>query len=163
ALDAQAVGEHRLHVAVETALRLLPRGGDIEAELHLGLDVLQRDLDVGPAHLVARVAGDLVVVAPLVDAHLLREQRDARRRTFGIGRPPWGVSACSCGFALIALKCGRSLPCGASPPMRMDARQQDSAVLRTPRTIARLAVVGACPTDPYGRQWMQMWMFFAPS
>src|SRR5438552_1463003 len=82
ALDAQPVGEHRLHVAVEAALRLLPRRGDVEAELDLGLDVLQRDLDVAPGHLVAHVGVDLVVVAPLVDAHLLRHQADARGGPF---------------------------------------------------------------------------------
>src|SRR5712691_6815979 len=82
ALDAQPVGEHRLHIAVEAALRLLPRRGDVEAELDLGLHILQRDPDVAPGHLVARVGVDLVVVAPLVDAHLLRHQGDARGRPF---------------------------------------------------------------------------------
>src|SRR6266850_4795287 len=77
ALDAQPVGEHRLHVAVEAALRFLPRRGDVEAELDFHLHVLQRRLDIGPGHLVARVAGNLVVVAPLVDAHLLRQHGDA--------------------------------------------------------------------------------------
>src|SRR5262249_863699 len=81
ALDAQAIGEHGLHVAVQAALRFLPRGGDVEAELDLGLDVLQRLLDVAPRHLVARIAVDLVVVAPLVDAHLLRHHGDAGRGT----------------------------------------------------------------------------------
>ena len=52
-------------------------GGDVEAELDLGLDVLQRLLDVAPGHLVTLVADDLVVVAPLVDAHLLGHEGDA--------------------------------------------------------------------------------------
>ena len=37
ALDAQLVGEHRLHVAVEAALRLGERELGIEAELDLDL------------------------------------------------------------------------------------------------------------------------------
>src|SRR5919198_1213641 len=60
ALDAKAIGEDGLHVAVQAALRFLPRGGDVEAELDLRLHVLERDLDVGPGHLVALVGGDLV-------------------------------------------------------------------------------------------------------
>src|SRR6267142_2467535 len=72
ALDAEAIGEDGLHVAVQSALRFLPRRGDIEAELDLHLHVLDRRLDVGPWYLVARIAADFVVVAPLVDAHLLR-------------------------------------------------------------------------------------------
>src|SRR5882672_722015 len=43
ALDAQPVGEHRLHVAVQAALRFLESGQRIEAELDFDLDVLQRD------------------------------------------------------------------------------------------------------------------------
>ena len=82
ALDAQLVGEHRLHVAVQAALRFLPRRGDVEAELDFHLHVLQRRLDVGPGHLVAGVDRDVVVVAPLVDAHLLRNQGHPRRGAF---------------------------------------------------------------------------------
>src|SRR5688572_8435925 len=82
ALDAQLVGEHRLHVAVQAALRFLPCGGDVEAELDFHLHVLQRRLDVGPGHFVAGVDRDVVVVAPLVDAHLLRNQGHPRRGAF---------------------------------------------------------------------------------
>src|SRR6266446_3805378 len=80
ALDAQPVGEHRLHVAVQAPLRFLESGHRIEAELDLDLDVLQRDRLVLPGHLVALVGRDRIVVAPLVDAHLLaREVHDGRR------------------------------------------------------------------------------------
>src|SRR3954470_16834542 len=82
ALDAEAIGEYRLHVAVQAALRFFPRGGDVEAELDLHLHVLQRGLDVGPGHLVARVDRDVVVVAPFVDAHLLRNERHTGSRSF---------------------------------------------------------------------------------
>src|SRR3989441_2423926 len=81
ALDAQLVGEHRLHVAVQAALRLLEPGHRVEAELDLDLDVLQSDLLVLPGHLVALVGRDRVVVAPLVDPHLLAREVHDRRRT----------------------------------------------------------------------------------
>src|SRR5213594_421321 len=82
ALDAQLVGEHRLHVAVQAPLRFLEAGHRIEAELDLDLDVLQRDRLVLPGNLVALVGRDRVVVAPLVDAHLLAREVYDRRRTF---------------------------------------------------------------------------------
>src|SRR5712691_6402629 len=79
AFDAQLVGEHRLHVAVQAPLRFLEAGHRIEAELDLDLDVLQRDRLVLPGNLVTLVGRDRVVVAPLVDAHLLAgEVHDGR-------------------------------------------------------------------------------------
>src|SRR5262245_468755 len=81
ALDAELGGEHRLHVAIEAALRLRKAGLRIEAHLDFDLDVLQRHLLVAPRHLVAGGERDVVVVAPLVDAHLLRYQVYGRRRT----------------------------------------------------------------------------------
>src|SRR2546427_375982 len=81
ALDAQPVGEHRLHVAVQAALGFLEPGHRVEAELDLDLDVLQSDLLVLPGHLVALVGRDRVVVAPLVDTHLLAREVHDRRRT----------------------------------------------------------------------------------
>src|SRR6266498_18361 len=81
ALDAQLVGEHRLHVAVQAPLRFLEAGGRVEAELDLDLDVLQRDLLVLPGNNVALVGRDRVVVAPLVDAHLLAREVHDRRGT----------------------------------------------------------------------------------
>src|SRR5690349_8393662 len=58
ALDAQLVGEHRLDVAVQAALRLLHRRDGVEAELDLQLDVLQRLLLLAQRHLEAVVVGD---------------------------------------------------------------------------------------------------------
>src|SRR3989441_4727362 len=81
ALDAQLVGEHRLHVAVQAPLRFLEAGRRVEAELDLDLDVLQRDLLVLPGNNVALVGRDRVVVAPLVDAHLLAREVHDRRGT----------------------------------------------------------------------------------
>src|SRR6267378_3292980 len=81
ALDAQLVGEHRLHVAVQAPLRFLEAGHRVEAKLDLDLDVLQRDRLVLPGNLVALVGRDRVVVAPLVDAHLLAREVHHRRRT----------------------------------------------------------------------------------
>jgi hypothetical protein len=54
ALDALAGREYRLHVAVEAALRFLPGGGHVEAELDLDLDVAQRLVHVVPRHLWRR-------------------------------------------------------------------------------------------------------------
>ena len=56
ALDAQLVGEHRLHVAVEAALRFGEGELEVEAELDLDLDVRERDHRVLERHLVALVA-----------------------------------------------------------------------------------------------------------
>src|SRR6266446_6671554 len=80
ALDAQPVGEHRLHVAVQAPLGFLEAGHRVETELDLDLDVLQRDRLVLPGNLVALVGRDRVVVAPLVDAHLLAGEVYDRRR-----------------------------------------------------------------------------------
>src|SRR5512139_784418 len=83
ALDAQLRGEHGLHVAVEAALRLLPGELGVEAQLHLLADVLERDHELLERDAVPRVRHDLVVVDPLVDAHLLRNQVRHRRRAHG--------------------------------------------------------------------------------
>src|SRR6516165_4035327 len=81
ALDAQRAGEHRLHVAIETALGLEVAELLVIAELDLDLDVLERDRGISQRNPVAQIVRDVVVVAPLVDAHLLADQRHARRRT----------------------------------------------------------------------------------
>ena len=47
----------------------------VEPELDFGLDVGEGDLLFAERHLLALVERDLVVVAPLVDAHLLADQR----------------------------------------------------------------------------------------
>src|SRR5690606_8471600 len=80
ALDAQARAEHGLGIAVEAALRLLERRGRIEPLLDLDPDVLERHAHVVPGHLEALIERYVVVVAPLVDAHLLRHQVHHRRR-----------------------------------------------------------------------------------
>ena len=80
------LGEHGLHVAVQAAPRLLDGRGDVEAQFDLHLDAGQRLLGLGPWHLEALVVGGVVVVAPLVDAHLLRHQVGHRRRA-GPRRP----------------------------------------------------------------------------
>src|SRR5437764_406383 len=72
ALDAELRGEDGLHVAVEAALGFLERLLEVEAELDLGGDIGQRGRLLAVRDLVAQVDGDGVVVAPLVDAHLLR-------------------------------------------------------------------------------------------
>ncbi len=51
---------------------LAERELDVIAEFDLGADILQRDHLVAMRHLVALVDGDVVVIAPFVDAHLLR-------------------------------------------------------------------------------------------
>ena len=80
AFDAELVRENSLHVAVEATLRFGISGAQIEAQLDFGANVLQRDDLVFERHTVTLVAMDRVVVAPLVDAHLLREQIHVRRR-----------------------------------------------------------------------------------
>ena len=83
AFDAELRREHRLHVAIEAAPGFRQRQLRVEAELDLGLDVLERDHLVAQRHLVALIERDLVVVGPFVDAHLLAHQRDHRSRTVG--------------------------------------------------------------------------------
>ena len=61
-------------------MRLLQREAVIEAEFHLRLDVGQRHHLVAQRHPEAAVGGDVVVVAPLVDAHLLADHLDRRQR-----------------------------------------------------------------------------------
>ena len=74
AFDAGAVGEHRLHITVQAASGLLDRRGDVKTKLDFDLDAGQGLFRLGPGHLVARVVRRIVVVAPLMDAHLLRDQ-----------------------------------------------------------------------------------------
>jgi hypothetical protein len=51
----------------------------VEAELDLHLHVLEGDRLVAQRHAIALVVGDVVVVAPLVDAHLLADEADVGR------------------------------------------------------------------------------------
>ena len=80
AFDAQLVAEHRLHVAVEAAPRLGECQLRIESQLDLDTDALQRDLGVLERNAEAAVVRDRIVVAPLVDTHLLRDEARVRRR-----------------------------------------------------------------------------------
>src|SRR3984893_17099517 len=80
AFDAQLAGKHGLHVAIETAFSLEESELLVIAELDLDPDVLQRDRRIPERHLVAQVVRDVVVVAPLVDAHLLADEGHAGRR-----------------------------------------------------------------------------------
>ncbi len=69
-----------MHVAIEAALGLEKSQFLIVTELDLDPDVLERDHGIPERHLVAQVVRDVVVVAPLVDAHLLADQGHAGRR-----------------------------------------------------------------------------------
>src|SRR5262245_2387502 len=60
-------------------MRLLERQLDVEAKLDFGLDVAQRHHLVAQRHAIALVRRDIVVVAPLVDAHLLADDIDHRQ------------------------------------------------------------------------------------
>ena len=81
ALDAQLRREHRLHVAVEAALRLLP--GELagrspsSTSWRMSFSAMLSSLS-GTRFLASGTI--VVVVAPLVDAHLLRHQVHERRR-----------------------------------------------------------------------------------
>ena len=80
ALDAQLAGEYRLNVAIQAALGFEIGELVVIAEFDLGPDVVQRDRQIAQRHPVALVVRDVVVVAPLVDAHFLADQRHARGR-----------------------------------------------------------------------------------
>ena len=83
AFDAKLRREHCLHIAIETALRFRKGLRRVKAELDLDLDVLERDGDILERNLVPLIVGDVVVVAPFVDAHLLRHQVHEWRRPLG--------------------------------------------------------------------------------
>src|SRR6185312_3047228 len=80
ALDAELRREDRLNIAIEAALGLEIGQLVVEAELDLDPDVLEDDLLVLERDAVAEIVRDVVVVAPLVDAHLLAGEVDGRRR-----------------------------------------------------------------------------------
>ena len=80
AFDAKLVVEDRLHVAIEAPLCFRVGGLQVEAELDFDANVRERDHLVLERHLVPLVRRDRVVVAPLVNAHLLRGKIDMRRR-----------------------------------------------------------------------------------
>ena len=76
AFDAERRGEHRLHVAVQAALRFLEGERIVVPELDLCADVPQRHHFISHWHAIAPVGRNVVVVAPLVDAHLLADDLD---------------------------------------------------------------------------------------
>ena len=78
AFDADILAEHGFDIAIQATLRFGERGLRIEAEFDFDFYTFQRFLFFAPRHGVADVVGDVVVVAPLVDAHLLRDE--ARHR-----------------------------------------------------------------------------------
>src|SRR5882724_6851386 len=87
AFDAQGPREHGLHVAIETPLGLEKSELLIIAELDFNPDVLERDRGIPERHLVPQVVRDVVVVAPLMDTHLLADQGHPR------GRPVFDILA----------------------------------------------------------------------
>src|SRR5579871_1311575 len=79
ALDAQLRAEHRLHVTVETALHLELRLPGREAELDLDVDALEALGERDMRHEPTLGAVVLVLVRPLVHAHLAALQGEAAR------------------------------------------------------------------------------------
>ena len=69
-----------MHIAIQATLGFLEGELFIIAELDLLLDVFKRDAEIEMRHLEAQIILDVVVVAPFMDAHLLRNDRDIRRR-----------------------------------------------------------------------------------
>jgi hypothetical protein len=107
ALDAGALVEHRLHVAIEAALRFLEGGGGVEAQFHLDPDARQRLLRLRPRHPEPGVDEVSLSVAPLVDAHLLGHQVHG-----GSGRVR-GSSPCSS----LSIEIAASWPCATAVMM----------------------------------------------
>src|SRR5215813_3631948 len=79
AFDAQRRGKYRLHVAIEAAFGLLEGQLIIEPEFDLDLEVAQRPHLVGMRHANPPLRGVIVLIGPLVNAHLLAEQAGAGR------------------------------------------------------------------------------------
>ena len=101
--------EHGLHVAVQAALRLGERQLAVEAELDLDRDVLQRDHRVLAAAPCSAGRCEIgVVVAPLVDAHLLRHERC----TSAAGR-----CATSSPWQKLSIEIAASWPCATAQMM----------------------------------------------
>ena len=73
AFNALRRHEHRLHVAVQTALHFARGLFRIEAQLHLDAEFLKTLHQVDVPHLLALGWIVIVVVAPLAEAHLLAD------------------------------------------------------------------------------------------
>src|SRR5215475_1704370 len=54
----------------------------VKTKFYLGLDVTERDLLVAQGYPLALVGRDLVIVAPLVNAHLLADDLNRRQRPY---------------------------------------------------------------------------------
>src|SRR5271166_1040527 len=70
--------EDGLHIAVEATMRFFERELGIEAKLNLSANVFERDRVLAKRYAKARIERRVVIVAPLVDAHLLAGQRHGR-------------------------------------------------------------------------------------
>src|SRR5215471_18079693 len=70
ALDAQGGGEYGLDVAVKAAFRFADGLHEIESELDFSRDVFQRHRVLDVRHLKPAIEGYVIVVGPLVNAHL---------------------------------------------------------------------------------------------
>src|SRR5215831_9698104 len=81
ALDTELRGEHRLHVAVETALHFLLHLLRGEAELNLDVELLETLLERHVRHQAPLHRCVVVGVRPLVHAHLAALQVHAGRQT----------------------------------------------------------------------------------
>ena len=81
--DAELFGEHRLHVAIETARGFFQCALFVETQFHFQPDIFQRRLEVGVGHVHATAGIIVVLVGPLVDAHLLADEVVAGGRAFG--------------------------------------------------------------------------------
>src|SRR5208337_1297447 len=83
ALNAERASEDGLHIAVQATLCLREREGWTESKLYLGPDILQSEGVVAQWHRIAFMNGNVIVVAPLVNAHFLARQLDGRCWTDG--------------------------------------------------------------------------------
>src|SRR5579862_979326 len=79
-LDAQLGLEYGLHITVEAALCFLSRLLDIEAELDLDVDLLEAFLQRHMRHQTTLERRVVVLIGPLVHAHLAARELDAGRR-----------------------------------------------------------------------------------
>ena len=71
AFDAKLGLEHRLHIAVQASLRLRETKLAVKAKLDLRPHIFQRHFVGKVRNLKAQIVGNVVVVRPLVNAHLL--------------------------------------------------------------------------------------------
>src|SRR5271170_1165750 len=80
AFDTQLTGKYGLYVAVQAALGLKIAELFVVTEFDLDPDVGERHRLVPERHPITHIVRNVVVIAPLVDAHLLADQSHAWRR-----------------------------------------------------------------------------------